>query len=291
MVKFIVKGKESTDQKNAYFGFASFDFDLLRVVENARSKGFDVTTPSILDNLGPLLPPGLPDLPPGQGVPGLGLPEPENPIFQYFGKNLKFKDITLLGHTIKTPQKGRIDRYFEEGDDYSITVTGIGVKAADFFKVTKTAGIKDNKALVREIFDGNDTLKGGALKDKFNGFDGADKITGGNGNDVLFGGNGKDNINGGKGKDLVNGGAGNDILKGGKSADTFEFAGGKNGVDRIKDFEVDLDHIKIKHKSVDEFDDLTIKGKSGNAIITYADTRIVLEDVGKGQLDAGDFLI
>ncbi|MDG5496814.1 hypothetical protein [Niveispirillum sp. BGYR6] len=87
--------------------------------------------------------------------------------------------------------------------------------------------------------DGNDTITGGVLAERFSGGAGNDSLTGNGGNDTLIGGTGRDTLAGGDGDDqlyvslpsnssaavilgtLMQGGAGNDSLTSGTGRDTL----------------------------------------------------------------------
>lgn len=71
------------------------------------------------------------------------------------------------------------------------------------------------------------------------------RITGGAGNDRLYGLAGQDSLIGGAGYDRLDGGTGRDFLTGGAGADQFVFSKAA-GVDRVMDFENDVDTLVIK---------------------------------------------
>ncbi len=75
-----------------------------------------------------------------------------------------------------------------------------------------------------------------------------DWLVGGKGNDRLKGGGGDDTLFGGRGHDRLNGHAGDDVMKGGKGADIFAFSAdlAVAGIDKIKDFAVGIDTIRLK---------------------------------------------
>jgi serralysin len=104
-------------------------------------------------------------------------------------------------------------------------------------------------------FGGNDTLASGSGDDVLDGGDGNDTLAGGNGNDMLYGGSGNDRLDGEKGDDLLDGGRGNDSLTSGQGNDIYQF-GLVAGTDRITDFKVGNDHIRL-------LDGLTLAGRSG----------------------------
>ncbi|MGO4704412.1 putative Ig domain-containing protein [Microvirga sp. 2MCAF38] len=103
---------------------------------------------------------------------------------------------------------------------------------------------------------GNDRIYGGGGDDYLVGNEGADTIYGGagndsikgdSGNDVLRGEAGRDTIKGGDGRDVIFGGEGADRLYGGAGRDTFVFDTklGRDQVDRIMDFNVADDTIRL----------------------------------------------
>ena len=77
-------------------------------------------------------------------------------------------------------------------------------------------------------------------------------IKGGKGSDSLIGGAGADILKGGKGNDYLTGGDGSDILKGGKGRDVFWFDIDSNGVDTIRDFKSEKDHIIVDGAAPDQ---------------------------------------
>ncbi|MBV2360842.1 hypothetical protein KUH32_13830 [Thalassococcus sp. CAU 1522] len=92
---------------------------------------------------------------------------------------------------------------------------------------------------------GNDVLRGGLGNDAAYGGTGNDRIFGQSGDDKMLGGDGDDTMSGGHGNDTIEGGRGIDWLFGGADADSFVFARGC-GVDRIRDFENNLDEIDLR---------------------------------------------
>ncbi len=109
---------------------------------------------------------------------------------------------------------------------------------------------------------GNDTLRGGGKGDTLKGGAGRDILDGGKGNDTLIGGGRGDTLKGGSGKDALRGDAGNDKLRGGNGDDTLKGQAGNDklwgnggadrfvfgdggGKDTIKDFQNNVDEIKI----------------------------------------------
>jgi Ca2+-binding RTX toxin-like protein len=112
----------------------------------------------------------------------------------------------------------------------------------------------------------------------------------------MYGGAGNDRMFGDDGADRLDGGIGNDKLAGGAGPDTFVFKTG-GGHDVIRDFEagggsghdvIDLSHLA----GISGFADLMahhVTEKGGNVIIESGDDRVVLEGIGKNDLDRQDF--
>ncbi|MBL0371017.1 hypothetical protein JJB09_03160 [Rhizobium sp. KVB221] len=104
-------------------------------------------------------------------------------------------------------------------------------------------------------------------------------MTGNAGNNILKGMDGSDLLTGGRGSDRLFGGAG---------VDYFAFSKG-DGIDTIKDYNDDEDIIAFRvFGGIDDFTDLTIKNKGGDAWINLGGQRIVVEGAA-GVLDDGDF--
>jgi len=130
---------------------------------------------------------------------------------------------------------------------------------------------------------GQDTLWGDAGNDTLNGGDDADVLWGGTGDDMLNGGNAADALIGGEGSDRLVGAAGNDTLTGGAGADSFVFKRGWD-VDRIRDFEDDLDTINLR--------DFGFRSSQEALQFATQQDMSVLFDFGNGdQLFVGDVSI
>jgi Ca2+-binding RTX toxin-like protein len=116
----------------------------------------------------------------------------------------------------------------------------------------------------------------------------------GRGNDLdnMMVGNGGDNeIFGRAGIDILYGAKGNDILSGGAGIDYFWFVKG-DGVDRITDFQNDIDDIGIlEFAGVKDFSQLSshLSQHGTDVWVSLGSDRIVIEDIAKADLDAGDF--
>ena len=147
-----------------------------------------------------------------------------------------------------------------------------------------------------EITEGVDFgFEGGATKkaDTIEGTGAGETIDGLKGNDTIYGMGGNDTLIGNKGKDFLDGGAGDDTLEGGVDADKFSFSG-VVGKDTVKDFNSgEGDKIVLSLDGIFNFDDLTLKTKKGDTIITWegsGSSSIKLVGVSSDSLDEDDFL-
>jgi serralysin len=140
--------------------------------------------------------------------------------------------------------------------------------------------------------DGDDRLNGNAAGNQLRGNGGDDTISGANGNDNVVGGTGGDTLSGGNGNDRLSGGSGNDTMTGGGGADTFVFdkAPGRSNVDRVTDYNVAADTIRIDNAAFAGLATGTlaagafVRNTSGNA--QDASDRIIYEsDTGKLYFD------
>lgn len=136
--------------------------------------------------------------------------------------------------------------------------------------------------------DDRDWLRGGDGDDTLLGQGGNDDVRGGNGNDAVFGGVGSDTLFGNNGNDRLKGFSGNDELTGGAGSDVFMFSDATE-IDVIHDFQNGTDMIEIDATGIDTIANLTISYAGGNATVLYNTSRIVMEGVTTGQLDASDF--
>ncbi len=129
-----------------------------------------------------------------------------------------------------------------------------------------------------DIIIGNkygDILKGGDGKDRIEGNAGNDRLVGERGNDTLYGDGGSDTLIGGTGRDAF----------------VFEASGFKRGVDRITDFSVTDDTIRLDNAAFKGLANGALgsgafaKNASGNA--RDASDRVIYEtDTGKVFFDA-----
>ncbi|MDQ0322839.1 Ca2+-binding RTX toxin-like protein [Pararhizobium capsulatum DSM 1112] len=129
--------------------------------------------------------------------------------------------------------------------------------------------------------NGNDTLVGGRGADALNGGSGTDRasystattgvvanltspsinngdakgdtyvsienLSGSNFNDTLYGSTGANAISGGNGNDILIGYGGNDTLTGGAGADRFDFKSALSAIDKITDYNVAADTIRLEN--------------------------------------------
>ena len=134
---------------------------------------------------------------------------------------------------------------------------------------------------------------GGNVADLLIGNEGDNALYGLAGNDTMLGGNGTDVLDGGDGRDRLDGGHGDDLLTGGTGLDRFVFATGY-GEDTISDFEkgdvIDLTRLSGFTNFTDLLDNhMTDDG--GDVVITVGTDILVIENVTKAELVAGDFAI
>ncbi len=82
------------------------------------------------------------------------------------------------------------------------------------------------------------------------GTSGNNYLTGTQGNDQIYGYAGNDTLIGGAGNDMLVGGGGNDYLTGGNGRDTFVLNYSGGGIDRITDFSVTNDILKVTTSTI-----------------------------------------
>lgn len=132
----------------------------------------------------------------------------------------------LTGGTIYSMQESY-------GGTVNVSLTGLNLSVKKVAEVIQTWHTADDRALVKAMLKGNDTLSGGVYADVLFGYEGNDKLYGRGGNDTL---------RGGAGDDQIYGGAGRDHLAGNSGKDTFIFKSVKDstvastGRDTIYDF-------------------------------------------------------
>ena len=117
------------------------------------------------------------------------------------------------------------------------------------------------------------------------------RLNGNSGNNLLVGMGGNDKIIGAAGDDELWGLSGSDELFGGSGADTFAFVSG-DGIDRIADFDVQSDVIRIIGHVLD-FEDLSVADSSEGAVVGYhlygGQDFITLTGVAASELNAEHF--
>ncbi len=100
----------------------------------------------------------------------------------------------------------------------------------------------------------NNVLMGNKAANVLNGMDGRDWLYGSGGLDKLYGMQGNDYLSGGEADDILSGwdgddelvgGRGNDTLMGGAGHDSFTFYEANAGTDKIVDFSISDDQIRI----------------------------------------------
>lgn len=145
--------------------------------------------------------------------------------------------------------------------------------------------------------EGRDVLIGRRGADMLDGGNHPDELDGGPFGDTLIGGGGADTLDGDRGRDVIDGEAGNDrliagasfdILTGGDGRDTFVF-GGRDQRNRIEDFEDGRDRIEITDGAT-SFSDLDVAAGRKGALVTYANTTLLLVDVDPAAVTADDFI-
>ena len=137
----------------------------------------------------------------------------------------------------------------------------------------------DGEIVTISFLKGNDTVIGNKFADILKGGDGGDLIEGRAGNDRLFGEFGNDKLYGNGGSDTLIGGSGRDAF-------VFDATGFKRGVDRITDFNVTDDTVRLDNAAFKGLANGALgsgafaKNASGNA--RDASDRVIYEtDTGK----------
>jgi Ca2+-binding RTX toxin-like protein len=162
--------------------------------------------------------------------------------------------------------------------DYNATLAfmNVDVLVPDSF-------LKGSPATI-SLLKGNDEITGNRFADILKGGDGGDRIKGNAGNDRLFGERGNDTLYGDGGSDTLIGGSGRDAF-------VFDATGFKRGVDRITDFNVTDDTIRLDNAAFKGLVNGALgsgafaKNASGNA--RDASDRVIYEtDTGKLFFDA-----
>ena len=168
------------------------------------------------------------------------------------GTTSDLNEVTLTGYGNGTVFTGNLaamtDTFF--ASPFSTGSATHILSGNGFNSITKAAGI--------QVFDYDISIGGN------------DIIKGGRGNDTLTGGRGNDTLTGGRGNDIIKGGRGNDTLTGGNNRDRFVFDTGSAfnsydlGVDRITDFSVGVDQIRLSKDTFTALDN-NFNGRLRNA--------------------------
>lgn len=162
---------------------------------------------------------------------------------------------------------------FGQYDGVKMSSLDLSLKA--FSKVSGSADLTDDAALLAKILVGND------------------KITGGDENDDIRGGDGNDQIHGGFGRDDLYGGAGADTFHYSDMDDSFDEFG--YGVDKIFGFsQSEGDKIDLRDVGNFDFEDLTITQKATETVIevpAMPGYSMTIELDGSITLTAADFIL
>lgn len=137
---------------------------------------------------------------------------------------------------------------------------------------------------------GDDQLTGGNAVDVLLAYGDNDTLVGNGSTDWLYAGEGSDTLTGGAGDDFLI--AGNALGVGDGVLDTIVFEAG-HGVDRVYEFDDNIDKIDLSAFAGITFGDLTIQAIDGgvNSSITFAGSgTIYMMNFAAGDLDAGDFI-
>jgi Ca2+-binding RTX toxin-like protein len=121
---------------------------------------------------------------------------------------------------------------------------------------------------------------GNALGNSLIGNAGINTLNGGDGSDSLFGVAGNDVLLGGAGNDGLVGGLGNDTMSGGAGSDSFVFDAPLGNIDRITDFNVAADTIRL--------DNAVFTAITGTGVLTAA--QFARNTTGLAQ-DASDRIV
>jgi Ca2+-binding RTX toxin-like protein len=153
---------------------------------------------------------------------------------------------------------------FTEGSTTIIqgAFTGLSINAVTVHDAMRTTSLADDRAVLRQMLNGDDRISlsnrgdfvyGGNGGDTIYGLKGFDTLNGDAGSDALYGGDGLDSVFGNEGTDSVFGGNGSDFLQGGKQDDTvtggagvdvFSFRTG-DGNDRVLDWIDGVDELRF----------------------------------------------
>ena len=149
----------------------------------------------------------------------------------YDGKSLSSFDGENLSKLAGTINAFGTVSIFEDGTSgfplYGIT--GVNVDLSDFMDAILTPSLDDDRSILSQMLNGDDTFNLSDEADLARGLNGSDMMYGYAGNDKLYGGNNNDKLYGGNNNDKLYGGNNNDKLYGGKNNDKLY---GGNGNDK-----------------------------------------------------------
>jgi Ca2+-binding RTX toxin-like protein len=170
------------------------------------------------------------------------------------------------GNDIVLGGVGNDTLYGGDGDDIVLGGVGndtlYGGDGDDYINCDAGNNIIYGGAGADELYggDGDNTLYGDAGNDNLYGGTGKETLYGGAGNDALYADAGNDTLYGDDGDDIIYGGAGVDRLFGGAGKDIFGYSSPIEGIDKINDFVVSDDLLRI---SMDGFGGSGTVGSEG----------------------------
>lgn len=191
-------------------------------------------------------------------------------------------------------------------------VIGISQNAGSLTAALRSAGTRDDLALLQtwlagndyvKLSDGNDDidsgtgddfisdaggrndLSGGDGNDVISGQAGRDTMSGDAGNDVLISMGGADALSGGLGEDLIWAGAGSDRISGGAGRDSFFFGRG-DGKAVITDFAVGEDQIIFMGPARSRGEVVLTQGEAGTTV-SFSNVTVLLRGVVLTELEVG----
>ncbi|MBM1174365.1 calcium-binding protein [Microvirga arabica] len=197
------------------------------------------------------------------------------------------------------------------GDDTISGAGGADFLSGDYGDDTISGGAGDDRV---NGGLGNDLIRGDGGRDILDAGGGVDKVFGGSGNDVIFSGTGQFDENFELERSISDGGSGNDviyarfdaILTGGSGADLFVLGNPSGTLDNlggltVTDFRPGVDDLVIyagEPGQYDTFEEIMARGQQVGSDVVFdffpISTKdlpsLILEDVRKSQLTAGDFL-
>ena len=205
-------------------------------------------------------------------------------------------DVTFLGSGFTKDATaltgGQITAMFVKlpgAGESSLAFSELNLSVVSAFAVGNTVGLKDDHALVKTMFAGNDTFLLGGKNDTITAGAGDDHVKGGGGDDHLSGNGGSDVIDGGAGADVITGGAGHDVLTGGTEADTFVF-NSADGADVITDYDQTADFLRLNVGTSGTGFTLD-SDVAGDAVLHFGTTAVTLTGQDLASLDMSHILM